>query len=164
VVPDVIQPEITPVVAMAPESSAEIALPQGGELSSTMATAEGKLPLQCNSCFARFRCPKYHADSPCTITFTDIFDTLPKAQVVDQSIFDMLRLQYERINRAAHFERSGDGYLDLALSEEIGRYFEMLERVKKMSTSSHSLTIFASGRAAENLSGGLISKLLGGSK
>ena len=130
-----------------------------------------KAGLMCDRCYVRKTCAAYRPASACSLTFAEVFETIPSPpEAIEKSALEILRLQYERINRASFFEKNGDGVLDVGLSEEIERYFAMLERLKKLSApdSGETLTIFARGKAASELaraggnSGGILQKLLRG--
>lgn len=118
------------------------------------------LPLKCDSCFAREKgCPAYQAGADCSLNFDKMFKTIGHIDALKEATFDIFQLQYERIQRAAHFERSAGGIIDPILSQEIATFFDMMKSLKMNPKDTFSIT--ATGKAAEQLAkkGGIFSSL-----
>lgn len=123
------------------------------------------LPLRCNDCFMADKgCPKYKVNSDCSISFTELFQISARKDAIQESAYHILELQFERIQRAALFEKGAEGTLDHNLSHEISRYFGMLKDLKYLSETTSSIRITATGAAATGAAsgGGILSQLLKG--
>lgn len=108
------------------------------------------LPLSCDSCFARDKgCPSYQPGAECSLNFDKLFKNIQRVEALKEAAFDIFSLQYERIQRAAHFERTAGGIIDPVLSQEIATFFDMMKTLKINSRDTFSIT--ATGKAAEQL-------------
>lgn len=127
---------------------------------TALTTGQKTLGMLCDSCMVSSNCPKYEIGAQCTIDFNEIFRRadLTPAEKMKESALDVISLQNERINRAAHQERLNYGTLDPNLSSEISRYFELLNQYKKLGEKKDKLTVEAEG--TQSL--GILSSLLSG--
>lgn len=121
------------------------------------------LPLKCDSCFAREKgCPSYQQGADCSLNFDRLFKSVNQLDALKEATFNIFQLQYERIQRAAHFERSSGGIIDPILSQEIATFFDMMKTLKVNPKDSLSFT--ATGKVAEQIAkkGGIFSSLTDG--
>lgn len=122
-----------------------------------------KAPLKCSNCVIFNHCDKAVTGNDCAYTFDEIFRRFGPSQAIKQSAQAVVQLQFERIMRVAMQEKANGGSIDNNLSQEISRYMNMLMAMKSLASSGSSLTITATGGAAEGASssGGILAKLLG---
>lgn len=120
-----------------------------------------KVPLQCDTCNIANDCLRVKPNASCSYHFDELFE-LSEGYPLQDSAKHLIELQFDRVQRAALFEKTMGGALDAQLSQELSRYFTMLQSLKGLGETTSKVTISATGRAATEGSkeGGLLSNLL----
>lgn len=132
-------------------------------LTADLLPFHSKVPMKCNDCTIFSLCPKGKTDQECQYSFDELFQMLNPKAAIRNSALHIIQLQFDRIQRAALFEKANGGAIDSQLSTEISRYMNLLLNLKSLQQdTTNTFSITASGKAAEQVtqSGGLLSKLL----
>lgn len=113
--------------------------------------------VSCDRCYMYDKCPLYKKGYVCAIDWGSSRPTNPKA------FYDFLvDLQYERVQRAAIFEKVDGGVADGNLSNEIDRLTDLIESQANLNRERLNINIEASGSAtAPATGGGLLSRIFG---
>nr|DAG98813.1 MAG TPA: hypothetical protein [Herelleviridae sp.] len=109
----------------------------------------------CDNCYMSEKCPLYKSGYACGINWGS---NIPKTP--SEFMDFLINMQYERVRRAAVFEKLDGGAPYAGLSGEMDRLTDYLNTKDNMGRDRLSINVEASG--ASRQSGGILSKLFGG--
>lgn len=112
--------------------------------------------INCDSCYMYDKCPLYKKGYACGIKW----DTKKPKNPTEFMDF-LIGTQYERVKRAAVFEKIDGGVPDAGLSGEMDRLHDLVASKIEMGRERLSINVEATG-AAKPEGGGILAKLFGG--
>ena len=110
----------------------------------------------CDNCYMYDKCPMYKKGFACAIKWDS-----NKPKNSNEFMDFLIGMQYERVRRAAVFEKIDGGVPDAGLSGEMDRLSDYLNMKDNMGRDRLSINVEASG-AAQPSGGGILAKLFGG--
>lgn len=113
--------------------------------------------INCDSCYMYDKCPLFRKGYTCGIKWDTNRPTSP-TEFMDF----LINTQYERVKRAAVFEKIDGGVPDAGLSGEMDRLTNLIGTKADMGRERLSINVEATG-AAQPSGGGILAKLFGGS-
>lgn len=116
--------------------------------------------ITCDNCYMYDKCPLYKKGFACGIKW----DT-NKPKTPTEFMDFLINAQYERVKRAAVFEKIDGGVPDAGLSGEMDRLHDLVASKIDMGRERLSINVEASGAAtpaAASGGGGILAKLFGG--
>jgi hypothetical protein len=109
---------------------------------------------QCNTCFVAASCPAFKPDTTCAFSLPVEVKTKEQVQALNTA---MLEIQAQRVAFMRMAEEMNGGYADPNMSQEMDRYFKILERIKDLESNKEFVQITASRQT----SGGVLSAIFG---
>lgn len=118
--------------------------------------ASGTVSLrQCDTCVLASNCPMFRPESSCAFNLPVQFESTDQ---VRSMLTVLLEMQAGRIAFTKFAEELNGGYPDPNLSQEMDRYFKMVERLKVIESDSSYMKITVEGKSN---SPGVLSRLFG---
>ena len=109
---------------------------------------------QCDTCFVAANCPAFKPQNTCAFSLPVEVKTPEQLKALNTALLEM---QAQRVAFMRFTEELNGGYADPNVSQEMDRYFKMLESMKKLDESKEFVQITAS----RNTSGGVLSAIFG---
>lgn len=109
---------------------------------------------QCNTCFVAASCYAFKPDNTCAFNLPLKVETKEQVQALNTA---MLEIQAQRVAFMRMAEEMNGGYADPNMSQELDRYFKILEKIKDLDSSKEFVQITASRQS----SGGVLSAIFG---
>lgn len=110
------------------------------------------VPLICDNCYARSRCPQFKPGQTCVYITDDV--VVETAADLKRIIQGLMAIQVQRINQARVIENLDGGYPDGSLSAEMDRFMEFAQILKDLGDSRDTIELKARGT-------GIISQIFG---
>lgn len=111
--------------------------------------------INCDSCYMSDKCPLFKRGYVCGIKWDNDRPSNPT-----EFLDFLVNTQYERVKRAAVFEKIDGGVPDAGLSGEMDRLTSLVETKVNMGRERLSINVEATGAASSG--GGILAKLFGG--
>lgn len=113
--------------------------------------------INCDSCYMYDKCPLYKKGFVCGIKWDN-----NKPKNPNEFMEFLINTQYERVKRAAVFEKIDGGVPDVGLSSEMDRLHDLVASKIEMGRERLSINVEATGAATPSSGGGILAKLFGG--
>lgn len=113
--------------------------------------------INCDSCYMYDKCPLYKKGFACGIKWDN-----NKPKNPNEFMEFLINTQYERVKRAAVFEKIDGGVPDVGLSSEMDRLHDLVASKIEMGRERLSINVEATGAATPSSGGGILAKLFGG--
>lgn len=113
--------------------------------------------INCDSCYMYDKCPLYKKGFACGIKWDN-----NKPKNPSEFMEFLINTQYERVKRAAVFEKIDGGVPDVGLSSEMDRLHDLVASKIEMGRERLSINVEATGAATPSSGGGILAKLFGG--
>lgn len=127
------------------------------KVDSTQLDSNASNLMQCNTCFARDKCPQFTPDSECAYEIPMQIRTTTQARSLRKA---MIEMQAQRVMMMRMFEQFEGGYADPNLSAEMRTLNKMLADDAAADQDGFEMTIRAKGKGKE-AGGGIMSNLFG---
>ena len=109
---------------------------------------------QCNTCFVAANCPAFKDDNTCAFNLPIEVKTPEQLKAMNTALLEM---QAQRVAFMRYAEEMNGGYADPNVSQEMDRYFKMLESMKKLDEQKEFIQITAQKSASQ----GMLSAIFG---
>lgn len=109
---------------------------------------------QCDTCFVAANCPAFKPANTCAFNLPVEVKTPDQLKALNTA---MLEMQAQRVAFMRFAEEMNGGYADPNLSQEMDRYFKMLEKLKALDENKEFIQI----TAQRNASQGVLSAIFG---
>jgi hypothetical protein len=109
---------------------------------------------QCNTCFVAANCPAFKEDNTCAFNLPIEVKTPEQLKAMNTALLEM---QAQRVAFMRFAEEMNGGYADPNVSQEMDRYFRMLEKLKALDETKEFIQI----TAQKNASQGVLSAIFG---
>lgn len=109
---------------------------------------------QCDTCFVASNCPAFKPANTCAFSLPVEVKTPEQLKALNTALLEM---QAQRVAFMRFTEELNGGYADPNVSQEMDRYFKMLESLKKLDENKEFIQITAS----RNADGGIMSRIFG---
>lgn len=109
---------------------------------------------QCDTCFVAANCPAFKPANTCAFNLPVEVKTPDQLKALNTA---MLEMQAQRVAFMRFAEETNGGYADPNLSQEMDRYFKMLEKIKSLDESKEFIQI----TAQRNAGAGVLSAIFG---
>ena len=109
---------------------------------------------QCDTCFVASNCPAFKPASLCAFSLPVKVETPEQLKALNTA---MLEIQAQRVAFMRFAEEMNGGYADPNLSQEMDRYFGMLDKIKKLDENKEFIQITAQRNAGQ----GVLSAIFG---
>jgi hypothetical protein len=109
---------------------------------------------QCNTCFVAANCPAFKENNTCAFNLPIEVKTPEQLKAMNTALLEM---QAQRVAFMRYTEELNGGYADPNVSQEMDRYFKMLEKLKALDESKEFIQI----TAQKNASQGVLSAIFG---
>lgn len=114
--------------------------------------------ISCDNCYMYDKCPMYKRGFTCGIKWD-----ADRPQNPSEFMDFLINTQYDRVKRAAVFEKVDGGVPDANLSSEMDRLHNLVASKIDMGRERFSLSVEATGRSDVSAGGGILAKIFGGS-
>ena len=109
---------------------------------------------QCDTCFVASNCPAFKPTNTCAFNLPVEVKTPDQLKALNTALLEM---QAQRVAFMRFAEEMNGGYADPNLSQEMDRYFKMLEKLKALDENKEFIQI----TAQRNASQGVLSAIFG---
>lgn len=109
---------------------------------------------QCDTCFVASNCPAFKPANTCAFNLPVKVETPEQLRSLNTA---MLEMQAQRVAFMRFAEEMNGGYADPNTSQEMDRYFKMLEKIKNLDETKEFIQITAQKSAGQ----GVMSRLFG---
>jgi hypothetical protein len=109
---------------------------------------------QCNTCFIASNCPAFKENNTCAFNLPVEVKTPEQLRALNTTLLEM---QAQRVAFMRYSEELNGGYADPNLSQEMDRYFKMLEKLKSLDEQKEFIQITAQRDASQ----GVLTRLFG---
>lgn len=109
---------------------------------------------QCDTCFVAANCPAFKPQNTCAFNLPVEVKTPEQLKALNTALLEM---QAQRVAFMRFAEEANGGYADPNLSQEMDRYFKMLEKLKALDENKEFIQI----TAQRNASQGVLSAIFG---
>jgi len=109
---------------------------------------------QCDTCFVAANCPAFKPQNTCAFNLPVEVKTPEQLKALNTA---MLEMQAQRVAFMRFAEEANGGYADPNLSQEMDRYFKMLEKLKALDENKEFIQITAQRAASQ----GVLSAIFG---
>lgn len=109
---------------------------------------------QCDTCFIAANCPAFKPQNTCAYSLPVEVKTPEQLKALNTTL---LEIQAQRVAFMRMAEEANGGYADPNLSQEMDRYFKMLEKLKSLDETKEFIQI----TAQKNASQGVLSAIFG---
>jgi hypothetical protein len=109
---------------------------------------------QCDTCFVAANCPAFKPQNTCAFNLPIEVKTPEQLKAMNTALLEM---QAQRVAFMRFSEELNGGYADPNVSQEMDRYFKMLEAMKKLDEQKEFIQITGS----RSTSGGVLSAIFG---
>ena len=109
---------------------------------------------QCDTCFVAANCPAFKPQNTCAFNLPIKVETPDQLRAMNTALLEM---QAQRVAFMRFAEESNGGYADPNLSQEMDRYFKMLEKLKALDENKEFIQITAQRSAGQ----GVLSAIFG---
>ena len=109
---------------------------------------------QCDTCFVAANCPAFKPQNTCAFNLPVEVKTPEQLKALNTALLEM---QAQRVAFMRFTEELNGGYADPNVSQEMDRYFKMLESIKKLDEQKEFIQITGS----RSTSGGVLSAIFG---
>jgi hypothetical protein len=116
--------------------------------------AQGASLRQCDTCFVASNCPAFKPQNTCAFNLPVEVKTPEQLKSLNTA---MLEMQAQRVAFMRFAEETNGGYADPNLSQEMDRYFKMLEKLKALDENKEFIQITAQRSAGQ----GVLSAIFG---
>ena len=116
--------------------------------------AQGASLRQCDTCFVASNCPAFKPQNTCAFNLPVEVKTPEQLKALNTA---MLEMQAQRVAFMRFAEEANGGYADPNLSQEMDRYFKMLEKLKALDENKEFIQITAQRSAGQ----GVLSAIFG---
>jgi hypothetical protein len=116
--------------------------------------AQGASLRQCDTCFVASNCPAFKPQNTCAFNLPVEVKTPDQLKALNTA---MLEMQAQRVAFMRFAEETNGGYADPNLSQEMDRYFKMLEKLKALDENKEFIQITAQRSAGQ----GVLSAIFG---
>jgi hypothetical protein len=109
---------------------------------------------QCDTCFIAANCPAFKPANTCAFNLPVKVETPAQLRALNTTLLEM---QAQRVAFMRFSEELNGGYADPNLSQEMDRYFKMLEKIKALDENKEFIQITAQRNAGQ----GVLSAIFG---
>ena len=109
---------------------------------------------QCDTCFVAANCPAFKPQNTCAFNLPIEVKTPEQLKAMNTALLEM---QAQRVAFMRYSEELNGGYADPNVSQEMDRYFKMLDSMKKLDEQKEFIQISSS----RSTSGGVLSAIFG---
>lgn len=109
---------------------------------------------QCDTCFVAANCPAFKPQNTCAFNLPIKVETPEQLRAMNTALLEM---QAQRVAFMRFAEEMNGGYADPNVSQEMDRYFKMLEKMKSLDESKEFIQITAQRNAGQ----GVLSAIFG---
>jgi len=109
---------------------------------------------QCDTCFVAANCPAFKPANTCAFNLPVKVETPEQLRSMNTALLEM---QAQRVAFMRFAEELNGGYADPNVSQEMDRYFKMLESIKKLDETKEFIQITAQRNAGQ----GVLTRLFG---